>query len=61
MDRTYSVPATEAAFGEHQYGQCCRSVLKCMVWAGAGVLWTVSGGVPSPAAPATSARCSRGT
>ena len=23
-----------------------RSVLKCMSWAGAGVLWTVSGGVP---------------
>jgi hypothetical protein len=23
-----------------------RELLKCMVWAGAGVLWTVSGGVP---------------
>ena len=23
-----------------------RGLLKCMVWAGAGVLWTVSGGVP---------------
>ena len=24
-----------------------RQMLECMVWAGAGVLWTVSGGVPS--------------
>ena len=24
-----------------------RGLLKCMVWAGAGVLWTVSGGVPT--------------
>jgi len=23
-----------------------RAVLECMLWAGAGVLWTVSGGVP---------------
>ena len=23
-----------------------RGVLECMVWAGAGVLWTVAGGVP---------------
>ena len=23
-----------------------RGVLKCMAWAGAGLLWTVSGGVP---------------
>jgi hypothetical protein len=23
-----------------------REVLECMVWAGTGVLWTVSGGVP---------------
>ena len=23
-----------------------RDVLECMVWAGTGVLWTVSGGVP---------------
>jgi hypothetical protein len=24
-----------------------RHVLRCMVWAGAGVVWTVSGGVPA--------------
>ena len=23
-----------------------REVLECMVWAGTGVLWTISGGVP---------------
>ena len=23
-----------------------RGLLKCMAWAGAGVLWTMSGGVP---------------
>jgi 3',5'-cyclic AMP phosphodiesterase CpdA len=27
-------------------GTSRRSVLKCMTWAGAGVLWTVAGGVP---------------
>jgi 3',5'-cyclic AMP phosphodiesterase CpdA len=27
-------------------GASRRSVLKCMTWAGAGVLWTVAGGVP---------------
>jgi 3',5'-cyclic-AMP phosphodiesterase len=27
-------------------GKSRREVLECMVWAGAGVLWTVSGGVP---------------
>ncbi|HXP31865.1 MAG TPA: metallophosphoesterase [Stellaceae bacterium] len=27
-------------------GTARRQVLKCMVWAGTGVLWTVSGGVP---------------
>ena len=27
-------------------GTSRRGLLKCMVWAGAGVLWTVSGGVP---------------
>lgn len=26
-----------------------RKALECMVWAGAGVLWTVSGGVPRSA------------
>src|SRR5437868_10349557 len=29
------------------YGR--RGLLKCMVWTGAGVLWTVSGGVPRSA------------
>ena len=24
-----------------------RETLKCMLWAGSGVVWTVSGGVPS--------------
>lgn len=28
------------------HGHDRRGLLKCMVWAGAGVLWTVSGGVP---------------
>ena len=31
---------------EEEPGVDRRGVLKCMVWAGAGVLWTVSGGVP---------------
>jgi 3',5'-cyclic AMP phosphodiesterase CpdA len=29
-----------------QRGPNRRSVLKCMIWAGTGVLWTVEGGVP---------------
>ncbi|WP_158743616.1 metallophosphoesterase [Acidisphaera sp. L21] len=28
------------------HGTSRRGVLECMVWAGAGVLWTVSGGIP---------------
>jgi 3',5'-cyclic AMP phosphodiesterase CpdA len=31
---------------EHGKGLGRREVLECMVWAGTGVLWTVSGGVP---------------
>src|ERR1700704_1554592 len=27
-------------------GKSRREALECMVWAGAGVLWTVTGGVP---------------
>jgi 3',5'-cyclic AMP phosphodiesterase CpdA len=27
-------------------GVCRRKVLECMTWAGTGILWTVSGGVP---------------
>ena len=32
--------------GTEQDGASRRGLLKCMAWAGAGVLWTVSGGVP---------------
>lgn len=28
------------------HGQRRRTALSCMAWAGAGVIWTVSGGVP---------------
>ena len=31
---------------EHQDGPNRRKVLECMTWAGTGVLWTISGGVP---------------
>jgi hypothetical protein len=39
-----------------------RTVLECMVWAGAGVLWTVSGGVPRSAliGPAAAAEAASG-
>jgi Calcineurin-like phosphoesterase len=30
----------------HGYGVTRRHALECMLWAGTGVLWTVSGGVP---------------
>jgi 3',5'-cyclic AMP phosphodiesterase CpdA len=33
-------------FDDHGLGLGRREVLECMVWAGTGVLWTVSGGVP---------------
>src|ERR1700683_1878837 len=33
-------------FDDHGHGLGRREVLECMVWAGTGVLWTVSGGVP---------------
>jgi 3',5'-cyclic AMP phosphodiesterase CpdA len=33
-------------FDDHGQGLGRREVLECMVWAGTGVLWTVSGGVP---------------
>ena len=46
MNETYDRPAIEAAPGEPHGGPRRRGLLKCMVWAGAGVLWTVSGGVP---------------
>ena len=41
MDTTNHI---EDAAGAHR-----RGVLKCMLWAGTGVLWTVSGGVPRSA------------
>ena len=31
---------------EHDDGMNRRKVLECMTWAGTGVLWTISGGVP---------------
>ena len=31
---------------DHEKGLGRREVLECMVWAGTGVLWTISGGVP---------------
>lgn len=46
MDETCDAPAINAGSGEPHGGQGRRGLLKCMVWAGTGVLWTVSGGVP---------------
>jgi len=34
------------AMGQDDQGVSRRKVLECMTWAGTGVLWTVSGGVP---------------
>src|SRR6202012_1390235 len=31
---------------DHGHGPGRREVLECMLWAGTGVLWTVTGGVP---------------
>jgi len=31
---------------DHGEGSSRRKVLECMTWAGTGILWTVSGGVP---------------
>src|SRR6202050_5502250 len=38
-----SVASNNSENGE---GSTRRKVLECMTWAGTGVLWTVSGGVP---------------
>src|SRR3984885_8691895 len=52
---------TQMAHDNHDDGIDRRHVLECMLWAGTGVLWTVSGGVPksfgllSPAEAATAA------
>ena len=43
MDGTHDLPDTP---GEPASGPDRRGLLKCMVWAGTGVLWTMSGGVP---------------
>ena len=32
---------------DHDRGLDRRQTLKCMLWAGTGVVWTVAGGVPS--------------
>jgi hypothetical protein len=40
-------PANEASEAEvDSSGLSRRSALECMVWAGTGILWTLSGGVP---------------
>src|SRR5947209_7294719 len=31
---------------DHEAGVSRRKILECMTWAGTGVLWTISGGVP---------------
>jgi 3',5'-cyclic-AMP phosphodiesterase len=45
MDETRMPPDAMDTSGETA-GHSRRGLLGCMVWAGAGVLWTVSGGVP---------------
>ena len=32
---------------DHEGGLDRRETLKCMLWAGTGVVWTLAGGVPS--------------
>jgi 3',5'-cyclic-AMP phosphodiesterase len=45
LDDIYA--ATEASEAEDELsGLSRRGALKCMVWAGTGILWTLSGGVP---------------
>jgi 3',5'-cyclic AMP phosphodiesterase CpdA len=57
MDGTRNLPATQDTSTEQAGGPHRRGLLKCMVWAGTGVLWTVSGGVPrsQPIGSATAA------
>jgi len=45
MDYAHDFPATSDAHDEPG-GPHRRGLLKCMAWAGTGVLWTMSGGVP---------------
>src|ERR1700752_1716535 len=33
---------------DHEFGVSRRHTLECMLWAGTGVLWMVSGGSPGP-------------
>jgi hypothetical protein len=42
MDKTAFLPAGERSDGEMSR----RGALKCLAWAGTGILWSVSGGVP---------------
>ena len=44
METMHHCPVTPAAAAPGTASR--RGLLKCMVWAGTGVLWTVSGGVP---------------
>lgn len=37
---------THDATGTESVGQTRRGLLKCAMWAGTGILWTVSGGIP---------------
>jgi 3',5'-cyclic AMP phosphodiesterase CpdA len=46
MDDTRNRLATQDTSDEQTGGLQRRGLLKCMVWAGTGVLWTVNGGVP---------------
>ncbi len=41
-----AAPNDDASGGDAPGAASRRGLLKCMVWAGTGVLWTVSGGVP---------------
>jgi Icc protein len=45
MDKTF-MPSDATDISGETAGRSRRGLLECMVWAGAGVLWTVSGGVP---------------
>src|SRR5581483_6115313 len=47
--------ADEIVNDEHQDGIDRRGFLKCMAWAGTGVLWTLSGGILSSAGLAQAA------
>ncbi len=46
MVRTQGFPNLPAHLEDGIGDPARRGLLKCMVWAGSGVLWTVSGGVP---------------